>query len=157
MCIFNHPVGKVSGTRILVTQTLDGRQLTCYQNYVNAMILPFPVSSEMKDAKILELVDLSNCDTLLEDLERAFPSVKDMPSFSFGSGSLGSRHLDVVQVGSYMCSIAANLKDLRNIDPKVFQLSTDIGKLLEKHYSDGFGFVICKLGMGQKQHRASDG
>jgi len=58
MCIFNTAVKRVQATKILVSQTYDGRQLTVYQNYVvgtgtrqDAMILPFPILDK-RDAKI---------------------------------------------------------------------------------------------------------
>jgi len=174
MCIFNRPVHDVSGTRIFVTETQDGRQLTCYQNYVkfgkpgqkaqkpdndSAMILPFPVKKDSQRSEPLALIDLSKCGDVVEKMEEAFPTLVFVPKGSprgapqsLSSSLRKSAHLAVVQVGSYSCSVAKNLADLRKIDPTVFKVAEDIDALLAKHYSEGFGFLVCKLNAEGKQH-----
>jgi hypothetical protein len=187
MCIFNKPVKEVSGTRIFVTQTCDGRQFTCYQNYVkfpdtegesnrfkasvaaakkkaeatkpkneNAMILPFPIRADSKLKEPIELIDLSKCADLIEKMDKAFPELKwrsNVKSRSrFAGSSQSEGKLAVVKVGSYDCSVAKNLGDLRKIDETVFKVSSNVDEVLGKHYSSGFGFLICKLRAEGKQH-----
>jgi len=48
-------------------------------------------------------------------------------------------------------SIAKTLQDLRRIDSKVFKVAPDIDKLLSKHYSKGFGFLICSFDASSEQ------
>jgi len=167
--MFTLPVKRVGNTRILVCQTCDGRQLTCYENTVdiengqeNAMVLPFPISADDKDGKqgmemdkkeVVTFVDLSKCSNILLDLDDVFPTMEAIlpPSFGFGS-SMGTEYLPTKVVGSYTCSVAKSLADLRRIDPRVFHVSPNLDEVLGKHYSVNFGFIICKINKSGKQH-----
>lgn len=52
----------------------------------------------------------------------------------------------------YNSSVAKCLEDLRRIDRDVFSVSKDLDVILGKHYSKGFGFVICSFDSTQKAH-----
>jgi len=162
----------VASTRIFVGPTKDGRQLCVYENTVylsggskskspsdkkkgapTAMILPFPnVASSQK----LVFVDLSKegSKECLNDIDNAWPkAVEPQPrSLSSRSSGMEESKLAVVKVGSYTCSVAENLGDLRRVDESVFKLSANFDKLLATFYGEGYGFVICQLDAGGKQH-----
>merc|ERR1711879_709108 len=96
---------------------------------------------------------MGNYSNLFDECDRCFynpPPPKS--SFSASCEEESDDLLEVQACGSYLCSIAAGLHDLRRIDPSVFEVSADIDKLLEKHYGEDFGFVICKLTDAGKQH-----
>jgi len=178
MCIFNRPVLKVAGTKIFVSRTCDNRQLTIYQNYVtahfdpsskgrenkahlqkalqqieqqtkgsdsNAMILPFPAGK-------VDLVDLSAYPTLFVDCKNCFPVSETIKLKTRGRKKKNSSHLEVLSCGSYNVSIAPTLEDLSRIDPSVFTLADNVGKLLEKHYDQGFGFLVCCFKENGEKH-----
>ncbi len=162
MCIFILPMKVVKGTRILVCETSDKRQLTVYENIVisakkgNAMVLPFPLGD--KKTK-LEFVDLSRAPKVLEKMDGVFPRLKaSTPVGMMGGGYGASRsfgfedYLQVHRVGSYECSVAEGILDLQRINPDVFKIDSHIGWLLGKHYSSGFGFIICQLKVDGAQH-----
>merc|ERR1719336_692721 len=110
------------------------------------MILPFRGES-------CQLIDFTNYSNLFDDCDQCFynpPPRKSSFSDSCEEDSEG--FLEVQSCGSYLCSIAAGLNDLRRIDPSVFEVSADIDKLLEEHYAEDFGFVICKLTDAGQQH-----
>ena len=144
MCIFNYKVDSVKGTKIFVSPTHDGRQFTVYQNFVseskgsekkqNAMILPFPQGD-------VDLIDLSDYKGFFEDCARCFPGVKEKDEQK--SSRKHWNHLVVQSVGGYKVSVAETLADVDRANPKYFKLSGDVSKVLGKHYSTGFSFLIC--------------
>jgi len=156
MCIFNRAVAEVKGTKILVGRIKDGRQLTVYENQVamdasttsNAMILPCPFNGKEK----IDLVDLSSQPGIFAACEAAFPRQRQPQPQSRGMSSPRSSKLEVHQVGSYSISIAESLADLRRIDESVFKVADNVDVILAKHYSEGFGFIICKFNSGEKRH-----
>eukprot|EP01089_Gocevia_fonbrunei_P015826 TRINITY_DN4745_c0_g1_i1.p1 TRINITY_DN4745_c0_g1~~TRINITY_DN4745_c0_g1_i1.p1 ORF type:complete len:313 (+),score=55.49 TRINITY_DN4745_c0_g1_i1:94-1032(+) len=180
MCIFNKPVSQVSGTKILVSCTSDNRQFTVYQNYVtaffdaksagrenkqklkkaldkikssekttdtNAMILPFPGSE-------VELVDLSHYPTLFSDCNNCFPILQKKQQLFYKSKRKRepTDYLEIHSCGSYNVSIARTLPDINRIDPSVFTLSPNVGKVLDKYYSQDFGFLICCFKENGEKH-----
>ena len=166
MCIFNTPVVEVKGTKIFVATTKRGRQVTCYRNYVSvdsrlkqeqlpskktadsqkeptpAMILPFPAAAGSKKVKLL---DLSKNKQVFTKLKNCFPSVQVTHSEKSRSNQRKSskRSLRVHSVGAYHVSVAASLRELRRIDRSVFVVADKVDVLLEKHYGQGFGFMIA--------------
>jgi len=60
--------------------------------------------------------------------------------------------LPVVRVGSYLCSSAASLSDLRRVDSKEFTLSPSVEAVLSTQYRQGYGFLVCKLTSDGPQH-----
>jgi len=105
MCIFNKPVTEVRQTRILVSNTKSGRQLTVYENFVgvegstrtakarkkvknledkhneerkNAMILPCP----LKEGDKVDLIDLSGIRDLFQRLSNCYPTLLDLKKLS---------------------------------------------------------------------------
>jgi len=149
MCIFSGKVDKVSDTKILVYETSDGKQVTFYENSVepnkkvnsNAMILPCPYNGS-DEIKLYNLEQYSN---FFNDCSECFPKVlsadEDGGDLSFNRGA--SRSLEIVEVGGYKVSIAKNLDDVLKVDKSVFILPDNIAKILSKHYSKGFAFIIC--------------
>jgi len=149
MCIFSGKVEKVSDTKILVYETSGGRQVTFYENSVhpdkkvesNAMILPCPFNGNDE----IKLYNLENYPNLFDDCSKCFPLIANRKSTEgkIKSANLLSSNLEIVDVGGYKVSIAKNLDDVLKIDKTVFILPDNIAKLLSKHYSQGFAFIIC--------------
>jgi hypothetical protein len=159
MCIFNEPVEKVSGTKILVFRTTNGRQITIYENAVtslpnlpgetksanNAMILPAPFKDT--PGNNVEFLDLKTTPTFFEDLNHCFPeppmSRGMLNSFDCDDEGDKTNFLQVHAVGAYNMSFARNLADLDRIDPKFFKVSALVAPILAASYKHDFGFVIC--------------
>jgi len=80
------------------------------------------------------------------------PSAFSRQSLSLSSPRHKEAKLEVVKVGSYSCSVAENLADIRRVDESVFKLTPNFDKLLAKYYAERFGFVICQLQTDGKQH-----
>jgi len=167
MCIFANPVVEVRQTRIFVAPTVSGRQLTVYENYVdasggstkkekekvanirkdarkqlenaNAMILPVPFVV----GSAVILLDFSKDAFSFDLLDSCF--AKFAPPVSRGLfGSKGeSKSLEVHSIGAYNMSVATNLGDLDRIDRSVFSVASNVRQLLGRQYGSGFGFVIC--------------
>lgn len=162
MCIFNRPVQAVKATRIFVSETVDGRQFTAYANYVEnaitkadkrknqqAMILPFSLP-QAKGVPAIQLIDMSGCAKVLNDMEKVFSSPPVLISRSVAS--VASKSLAVFNVGSYSCSVALSLEQLQNIDETVFKLSPRVREVLAGHYPTRFGFLVCQLTADGEQH-----
>jgi len=209
MCCFNRPVEHVSDTKIFVMPTKTGRQITIYQNeleasgdpnrtvippkkltaemvagifdrsggsrsgagqqppppmpekkekeaqekshdpvstekYGNAMILPCP----LKAGHDVELIDLSKDTFSFARLKAWFPAPPSARSVNKSDEKRAPTQqqqapLQVHAVGAYFISVAKELADLRRVDPAVFKVSDNIENVFSKHYSVGFGFIIC--------------
>lgn len=150
MCIFSGKVKKVCDTKILVYETTNGKQVTFYENSVhpdknvgtNAMILPCPFNGNDE----IKLYNLEEYPNLFDDCSKCFPLIQNKQNIlrkHAGAGVYASASLEVVDVGGYKVSIAKNLDDVLKIDKTVFILPDNIAKLLSKHYSQGFAFIIC--------------
>lgn len=153
MCCFNEPTREPRNTRILISRTRKGRQLTIYQNVLraentkdakqNAMVLPFPRTTKTQ----VELLDLSKHASLLDDLHALFPVLRDYESDAESDSAPKSKSskkvLKVHSVGAYDISIAYSLKELKKVNTKVFKLSENLQEVFEEYYPSGFGFLIC--------------
>ena len=159
MCIFVTPITSVSKTRILVGEVADGRQLTVYSNQVElyngghaAMVLPVP-SIPLAENGSITLHSMTGCKgDLFEELTACLRS-----SFSFGSSMFGGARakgiqLDVVECGSYLCSVVPTLDHLDLLKFETFGLTRDVKHLVEKHYQEDFGFIVCILKKGAEYH-----
>eukprot|EP01088_Endostelium_zonatum_P014986 TRINITY_DN3489_c0_g1_i1.p1 TRINITY_DN3489_c0_g1~~TRINITY_DN3489_c0_g1_i1.p1 ORF type:complete len:300 (-),score=66.85 TRINITY_DN3489_c0_g1_i1:64-963(-) len=158
MCIFNHEVKKVSGTKIFVGPIKGGeRQFTVYQNFVddekkgseskqqNAMILPFPQGP-------VDLIDLTEYKDFFKHCSRCFdPPTQNSRSKSFGLEQR-TYSLKVHVVGSYNVSIAETLEDVARANPEVFTLSSNVSELLGRHYATGYSFLICCFQESGEKH-----
>ena len=156
MCLISTLIRKVSNTNIFAAPNADKtRQITVYVNSIdnasanNAMVLPVPLP------KTVEFIDLSNYKNIFEDCNDCFSKMGD---FFLGSSSdymgldVSPKTLEIINVGSYQVSLAANLADLSNVDESVFELSHGLKETLEKDYSEShWGFIICKLSSGLKE------
>lgn len=148
MCICNEKA-HVHSTQILVAPDAGKvNQLTVYSNEVetdsknNMMLLPVPYPESVK------FVDLSSYATIFDDLNHAFHRV----AWSLSSGPK-PKCLKVVEVGSYLASLAMNVEELSNLDQETFgTVNDEIKDLLKTNYGKGipFGFVVCKLKAGPK-------
>jgi hypothetical protein len=108
----------------------------------NAMILPCP----LKAGSTVQLLDLSKDAFRFDSLQACFPVfVEQEREKSRGRSALHghAKKLEVHQVGAYQMSVALSLPDLARIDPSVFVVAPNIQALMSKHYSNGFGFIIC--------------
>ena len=154
MCIFTLPVERVSNTRIAVGAVDAKRQLTVYQNETvtsmpgTAMVLPVP------NASLVNMVDLSKNKWSFDDLDKVF--FPRPVSGGGGFGAFGEKNdnswsftLPVTKCGGYLVSVVPSLSDLKRIDVNVFTLPADIEQVLQRHYTEGFGFVVCTFQKGE--------
>lgn len=146
MCIINEEA-KVSDTNILVAlDKAKKRQFIAYSNKMftkeknNAMILPYP------NPESIILHDLSNYTKLFVDCESCFPMFKFTNSMSDDNDSMRSvSYLEVLNVGDYQVSVCKKVDDFDRVNPNVFSLNPHVKILLNKKYSKGFGFLVCKF------------
>lgn len=155
MCIFTLPVESVSNTRIAVGAINASLQLTVYQNETVtatpgvAMVLPVPNSVPVN------MVDLSSKENWSwSQIEHTFfpMPLSNAGGFSFGAATWSSKSsgpLPVTKCGGYQVSFAPTLLDLKRIDATVFTLPVDIEQVLQQHYGQGFGFVVCVFQQGE--------
>lgn len=140
----------VAGTKLFCGINKEKtKQFTVYANTVdnassnNAMVLPVP----FPDSVVFH--NLEKYKDFFSDCERSFFNMKkSLGSFtnSFGTDGILEKKLDVYDIGSYKVSLAHSLNDLKRVDTGVFELSTGLEEMLQKHYSNPvFGFIICKL------------
>lgn len=153
--MISNEIETVSKTNILVAPNDDNtRQLVVYSNYVNnlsetnAMVLPVPLP------QTIDFIDLSQYSDLFEDCSKCFYNPARTMYRSLNTNSYNTRDdkpLKVFNVGSYKVSLAMNLKQLSNVDPKIFTLSSGLQKTLEMYYYQPYwGFIICKLNSGSE-------
>lgn len=164
MCIFARPVADVSATRIFVSH-LNRERLVVYQMHTklgsrlperrgkqahgNTMILPVPTD----DASTIALMDLTSVPKFFDDIEAKFERPFRGRGFATkGIPAKAAKKLDVVEVGSYKASIAPTLADILNADDDVFEISPEATRMLARHYSVGFAFVIARLQNGGTIH-----
>lgn len=172
MCIFNNYVRELGKTKILVTITETGRQLTIYQNSItgdqeadsdkkpkhdfsDAMILPYPIAGNHGEPVVL--IDLSGDDRdILDDLAYFFDRlINGPPALRLGGSTTNKLELlPVKELGAYNVSIARSIEDLHRIDKRVFKINPSIADLLKIHYGRGFGFLVCSYNseLGVKEH-----
>lgn len=148
MCIISGLTNSVSGTKILVAPTEDGkRQLTVYRNKVTmnstgSMVLPFP-----NHDRNCTLVDLSNYPKLFNDLHYMFPMILSQGIMT------KSAFLKVEQVGSYKACVANDVKELELLDRNVFQVDDDVLEFVKSQYANGnFGVIVCQLDQDKSYH-----
>jgi hypothetical protein len=150
MCIIQGKNVNVESTSILVAPIGDSvgdpvegdKQLTIYSNKVqlsngdnNAMILPFPTSENVR------FVNLSTMPELFSDLRYLFPYPL--------SRSMG---LQIHDVGSYSVSIVEDLSKFAELQQDVFTIDPAVLAYLERFYSEGFSFLVCKLKPRSEYH-----
>lgn len=146
MCIIAGSLGPegVSKTRIMVAPAERGEaQITAYSNKVSmqdeggAMILPFP-------GRRLDFVppEVWDATKLFENLDDLIPKTK---SRGVSRGRNMDMSLDIVDVGSYQCSVAHSVDDLKRIKRAFFELPDHCYEFLADKYPEGFGFLVCKL------------
>lgn len=153
MCIFIAEAD-VKNTQIFVAP-LENKQVIVYENTAqstvyNAMVLPVPLNS-MESG--VTLIDMSAYTNLWAELDKYFPIEK---SGGWGMASFGSSAQSVVlpihKVGGYDCSIAPTLLDMARLQSDHFNLPANVKDILEKHYSQGYAFVICRFRSSVVQH-----
>lgn len=158
--MFTRKVKQVSSTKIFVSHVKvkdmkEVKQLTIYENYVdsindNVMILPYPNQNDDKVA----FISLKENSKIFKDMKKCFPKptkliLKSRERGDGLYGSMRSKSLEVIEVGSYQASVAKTADDLDNLDESVFtNLDSKVLKSIKKKYSKGFGFVICKFKKG---------
>jgi len=169
MCIFAKSVAEVRKTRIFVSPTNDGRQLTVYENNVkpisptedsnddssvsekvqyNAMILPCPLYDG--EIVLLDLSGKNGTDFSFDKLSKCFPKLERMTKskgrMAVSKGiSKGEDfdELEIVDLGAYKVSIAPTARDIRRANKDIFKVSKGTRKVLKAEYDDGYAFVIC--------------
>lgn len=159
MCIIQGDTRSVADTEIFCFPACNGRgQVTVYSNAVsmnspghNAMILPVPRGYEM-----FQMIDLSGDTDMFAKLDSCFPSDQTMDSDGPRSRGLSANsqapYLAVQQCGSYEFSLVPSLRDFSRLDPASFQLSGDVGRLLQRQYPAGFAFLVCRITANKKFH-----
>ncbi len=143
MCIFNDKAD-AKKTKIFVAPNSDRtRQITIYSNEVkneslnNMMILPVPN---------IDTVEFINDEELSDVFKRL-----DRPFFVLTRGGVkGSR---IYKSGSYKVSIISGMDDFNNLDVNTFGVINEkIIEILNKFYSNGYGFIVCKLDIGESTY-----
>lgn len=152
MCCFSQAVISVSATNIFARPDADGRQFLVYSMTVNAekelaMVLPLPVKIGTGE-KGVNFIDLSGYSDFFVDLLKGFPLPRSagVPTRGKGITPLGSRALEVVQVGNFEASFVPTMKDFSRLDER-FRISDAVWKNLPG-YRD-FGFAVFKLKSGE--------
>jgi hypothetical protein len=153
MCCFSQPVISVSATNIFARSDAGGRQFLVYSMTFHAetelaMVLPLPVKIGT-DEKGVSFIDLSGYADFFVDLLKGFPL--PVPSGGVtkrgrGITPLGTRQLEVVQVGNFEASFVPSIKDFSRLDER-FRIADTAWKKLPA-YKD-FGFAVFKLKSGQ--------
>lgn len=138
MCMISARDARVSNTGLLVVPLGNGRQLTVYGNRVSAgshgaMILPVPSGP-------IELVDLTKYADMFEKLNETRYLTRGARSKGMSRGML-----EVVDVGSYRASIVEQFADFQRLDRDEFRLTPEILEFIQRHYANGFSFIVCKL------------
>ena len=153
MCIFTGEVESVSKTQIFSCKN-SNRQVVVYGNKVEldkgkrvAMVLPVPSNLDKKDGGI-EVLDMSRYNNLFDDLDSLFPKVLAQSfarglSDSLSLNSYDEESIDVKHVGSYKVSIVPSFNDFQRLQFSEFELDPNVVNLLNKHYKEGYGFVVC--------------
>ncbi len=141
----------VSNTKILTGPINNGtKQLIVYENKVgsstsNLMILPVLCD----DVSEIKFIDLSQGQDIFKKLEKFCKDHALNKSKGMTLSTESSKYIEVFDVGSYKASKVSNIQSLSNIDVDVFdKIPISFLSVLEKYYSTGFGFIICKLNKG---------
>lgn len=159
MCMFNGEVKEVKNTKIFVSPLMDGvNQVTIYSNEVklvggrkNAMVLPIPNPTNQQDK--IQLVSMENYPTIFNDLSKLFSEFSTkQKGFALRSNSQSYKTLEVVEVGSYSCSIVPSLVDFDRLDTGVFSLNPKLKNVLQEYYPSGYSFLVCKIKRSEKFH-----
>lgn len=153
MCMIIGEIEKVSDTNILVAKiksksTQKDYQLTVYSNKVNtenpvAMVLPFPnknmlplvIETNKNDNSVYESIN-SSC------FKKVTLSYSKNSSGSF-DGMRSQGVLEVFRSGNYRYSVANGVEDIKRIDQGVFDIKSDLQKLLNSYSNKNFGFLVC--------------
>lgn len=154
MCIIADEIISVSDTKIFVAPDVSGkRQYVCYSNSVsnvvehNVMILPVP------NPGTLQFVDLTNYEDFFDECDQHFHDPNPSFSDNFLGFSTNGNTLQVMNVGSYVVSVAKCFDDLMRVDKSVFVLNNELIDVLKKYYSRPFwGFIVCKLKKGSEKY-----
>lgn len=149
MCCFSRPVESVSSTNIFARDAGAGRQFLVYSMSYQAseelaMVLPLPVvPSSAEDA--VKFIDLHDYKDFFKDLKSGFPEKESASLFRSRSKSdamPASRHLEVVNVGSFEASFVPQIKDFSRLDAR-FRLPDGVWNKLPAYAK--FGFAVFKL------------
>lgn len=154
MCLISEEVIKVSNTKIFCAPNdTKTKQITIYSNFIdnstlnNAMVLPVPFPESLQFHDLTDYVDI------FDQCEKCFHNNVSRSFNSRGATTMNNNVLNVFNVGSYKVSVAQNLNQIVNVDPKVFSLSSGLKKVLEKYYYQPYwGFIICKLSKGNEKY-----
>lgn len=164
MCIFAINVSRVHKTRIFVAPTVDGRQLTVYENAVeatptrnidsedervttkhNAMILPCPINEDGEEVTLIDLSGKGDNKFSFNELDECFPKLFILTKGITKGKKMAAREeaLEVIEIGAYKVSVAPTIKDLKRANKGIFKISAGTRKVLKRLYEEGYGFVIC--------------
>lgn len=165
--MFIGAIASVLMTSILVVPLDDGRQLTVYENAVHigrfdggrartapepvAMVLPVPAGDHF------EFVDMSGIgDGFFDALK---PMLDWIPTFVMPADdgklralSAPPPELEVLQVGSYKCSLVPTIDDFVRLNTGVYGDIVPLTEVLVEHYATDFMFAVCMLGESALAH-----
>jgi hypothetical protein len=153
MCCFSQPVISISATNIFARPDVSGRQFLVYSMTVHAekelaMVLPLPVKIGT-DEKGVSFIDLSGYPDFFTDMLKGFPvpvATGGVKTRGKSITPLGSRQLEVVQVGNFEASFVPAMKDFSRLDER-FRIADTAWKKLPGYKN--FGFAVFKLKSGQ--------
>lgn len=129
------------------------KQPTASTNDNIAMVLPFPEG----EVELFSFED--DRYKVFKDLQKLFPE-PIAKSFrgarSYGASSNVALDCEppivVEQMGSYDVSVVPSYEDFKRLQNDVFDLDKGFHHLLQREYSRGYGFVVCRLREGAKFH-----
>jgi hypothetical protein len=156
MCMINEPVDSIADTKLFASfNNNKTKQLMIYSNKIenkiplNAMVLPVPNCASVQ---FHSMKDIPN---FFDNLDKKFIKQYLSNSLSRGitnsyglSNSFDAKTLEVFDVGSYLVSKVETINDFDRLDKNVFQLSTGIKDIVSSKYSKHFGYLVCKLKIG---------
>ncbi len=96
----------------------------------------------------VEVLDLSHRDfsSLFDDLSTCYPTLAASTSAS------PAGQLAVMNVGSYLVSVAKSFADLIRADGTTFVLPAMLTEVMRAYYGKGFGFIIAAFWNSKHQH-----
>ena len=152
MCMINEPVDSVANTKLFASfNNNKTKQIMIYSNKIenrfasNAMVLPVP------NCASVQFHSMKDIPHFFDNLDKNFIkqySSKGLTRSMNDSFGMDDGELEVFDVGSYLVSKVESIRDFDRLDKNVFQLSSTIKDILSNKYGNQFGFLVCKLKIG---------
>lgn len=94
-------------------------------------MIPFPYNASVNDiSSPIQFVDMSRYSDFFWDCEKPF-----LKTSIFSKNS--SAYYEREQYEECTCCVALNAEILRNLDPSIFKLSSNLEQMIQKYYNHG--------------------